>query len=498
MGYEDYLHNLEGLRKYLASDFTEYIKYHLRFEDGFQIGPPQEQIARFLSQPGREKLIIGFRGLSKTYLVKYYAGWRQLRVPTTKVKFVSDNLSNSQKMAKAYLQFLKFSPVMKLYAPKSTRLSRTRFDLDLVVPEKDPSVDCIGIDGSITSTRADLIISDDCENIDNSITPPLRENLLWKLSEFQAILHPAGRFLRGKDGFVLPADKRNRIVENLPESTQIVFIGTYQHRNSIYLPTEDLSHPIGKAQRLVIPALNRADDDPRALIVEGLEGKYVSAWPTRFSSEEILERRKDGAKFFLDYLCDVKSWSTTARVLRMDRLKTAELENQWTYCYVDPAQGGNCETAAAFGGPVDSRLYVSDLLAWRSEPTVWIPELVRACKERRVVELHVEAKPESLIGFIQQEATRQGAGLFVRKLTPKGDKTMRIVGALEYPINSGQVVFHPKVLQDVRTRDQLESLTSEPIGKNEQVDRIDALAHLVGAFASRLGASQQVSSARVG
>lgn len=81
MGFKDYAHNIEALRKYLASDFVEFVKYHLQVEDGFRIGPPQEQIARFLAEPGREKLIIGFRGLSKTYLVKYYAGWRTVTVP---------------------------------------------------------------------------------------------------------------------------------------------------------------------------------------------------------------------------------------------------------------------------------------------------------------------------------------------------------------------------------------------------------------------------------
>lgn len=486
--YKQYLNDIEALRKYLARDFVAFVQYHLEYEEGFRIGEVQREIAEFLQAPGREKLIIAFRGLGKTYTVKYFAGWRHLRVPTAKIKFVSDNLGNAQKMAKAYLNFLKSSPVMRNFCPKTTRLSRTRFDLDLITPEKDPSVDCIGIDGSITSTRADLIICDDAENIDNSSSVPLRENLLWKLSEFQAVLHPAGRFLRDKDGFVMGRDQAAPIVARLPESCQLVYIGTYQHLKSIYLPTTDPEHPLCTVNRLVIPALKRDDDNPQALPVEGIEGKYISAWPERFSTKELLERRKDGAKFALDYLCDVKSMKADARVIRMSAVKSSdELTARFNYCFVDPAQGGHCETAAAFGGPIDGRLYVSDILAWKGEMTTWIPELVRACKARNVAELHVEAKPESVIGFIQQEIYRQGGGMVLRSIVPKGDKTVRLTGTLEYPINSGHVVFSTRVLQDAHTREQLENLTYEKIDKNSQVDRLDALAHLVAAFSHHLG-----------
>jgi len=499
MKYREYLHNIDQLRAYLASDFSQYVQYHLEHDEGFRIGPPQQRICEFLGKPGaRERLIIGFRGLSKTYLVRYYCGWRHLRVPTSKIKIVSDNLSNAQKMAKSYLSFIKQSPVMNCFAPSSTRISRTRFDLDLIIPEKDPSLDSIGLEGSVTSTRADLIICDDVENIDNSTSIPLRENLLWRLAEMQAILHPCGRFLRGKDGFVLPAEQRNKIVSRLPESTEILYIGTYQHTKSIYLPTEDPEHPLYKAERLVIPALDRADEDPKALPVDGLEGKYVSAWPERFSTRELLERRKDGAKFFLDYLCDTKSLEKKQQIIDFNRLKVSdELAPTWNYCTVDPAMGGNCETAAAFGGPIDSRLYISDIVAWRGEPTSWIPQLVKTCKEKKVIEIHCEAKPEAIVGFISQEVMRQGGGIMVRTITPKGDKALRIAGNLEYPINSGQVVFHSRVINNVETRDQLEKLTFEGYDKHATVDRVDALSHLVSLFAHRLGVSPKVQSARI-
>lgn len=497
MSYKDYVGNIEALRTYLAKDFVEFVRYHLEYEEGLRIGPPQEEIARFLQTPAREKLIIGFRGLSKTYIIKYYAGWRHLRVPTTKIKFISDNLGNAQKMTKAYLHFLKMSPVMNIYAPQSTRLSRTHFDLAHIAPEKDPSVSCVGVDGSITSNRADLILVDDSENLDNSCTPPLAEHLLWKFSEMQAILHPVARFLRDKEGYQMKAEDRTRISAKMPEACQLVAIGTYQHRSSIYLPTDDPAHPLHAAQRIVVPALRREDDNAEALPVEGLEGKYISVWPDRFSTTEILSRRKDKSKFFLDYLCDPKSFLVDNRIIDMDRLQVNDdLAPRFSYAFLDPAQGGKCETACAIGGPLgDSRLYISNILAYNTVPEKWIPLLVRQCKENNVVELHVEAKPEALFSYIQTEVNKVG-GMFVRKLVPKGDKAQRITASLEYPINSGKVVFASSVLADSRTKEQLSTLNYD-IKKTDLVDRVDALAHLVGHFANRLGMPSNTQSARL-
>lgn len=375
--------------------------------------------------------------------------------------------------------------------------SRTRFDLDLINPEKDPSVDCIGIDGSITSTRADLIIGDDCENIDNSCSVPLRENLLWKLSEFQAVLHPAGRFLRGKDGFVMDREEAAPKVARLPESCQLVIIGTYQHLKSIYLPTTDPEHPLLTVQRLVLPALKRSDD-PQALPVEGMEGRYVSAWPERFSTRELLERRKDGAKFALDYLCDVRLINTAERVIKLDRIPQEQRTPRFSYCFVDPAQGGDDETVAVFGGPDADKLYVSDLLTWRCDTPTWAAALVKRCRERNVVELHVEAQAPAVVSIVQQEVLKTGGGLLVRTINPKRGKLDRVVCNLEPALNSGRVVFNPSILQNEGTKAQLEGLTRSELP--EPNDRVDAMAHLVAAFAHHLGHGRvsPLQSARFG
>lgn len=481
-------------RALLARSFSKFLDYHLRLE-GYSIGNIQLDMADALQLPDREKILIGFRGISKTTVVKNYVAWRWLRNPRLKVKIVSDCLDHARPMAKDVLNFLRLSPIMNVYAPKTTRLSRTYFDLDYVPSEKDPSLSCIGIDGSITSTRADLIVADDIINLDNCATAALREQMLWKIGEFNAILHPAGRHLRNNNGTLMSKDEALARLPMLPELCQIVTIGTYQDDRSILLPTDNEDHPLLKAKRYTFPAMKQ---DP-----EGEEfnnkfaGKWKATFPQRLTLQELRERCHDPNKFALDYLCDVQMIKKEEQVIKIENIPLKELESKFTYCFVDPAQGGSDETVAVFGGPVGSSLYVQMLKAWRCDTPTWAREVVSMARAAKVVELHVESQAPAIVSIVQGEIIKQGGGLILRAHTQGKNKQQRLIDTLEPALNSGKVVFHPAVLQNDSTKSQLASLRRSE--KLEPNDRADAITMLINGFSSFLAhVPTRPNSVRIG
>lgn len=70
------------------------------------------------------------------------------------------------------------------------RQSKIEFDVAPAEPDQSPSVKSVGITGQITGTRADIIVADDVEVLNNSATADMREKLLERTKEFSAILKP--------------------------------------------------------------------------------------------------------------------------------------------------------------------------------------------------------------------------------------------------------------------------------------------------------------------
>jgi hypothetical protein len=95
-------------------------------------------------------------------------------------------------------------------APRSEqRASRVEFDVAPAIADQSPSVRSVGITSQITGSRADIIVSDDVEVMNNSATVDMREKLIERTKEYSAILKP------------------------LPDA-KVVYLGTPQTEDSIY------------------------------------------------------------------------------------------------------------------------------------------------------------------------------------------------------------------------------------------------------------------------
>ena len=82
-----------------------------------------------------------------------------------------------------------------LIAKEGQRWSKIAFDVAPAKASGSASVKSVGISGQITGSRADIIIADDIEVPNNSMTQMMREKLSEAVKEFDAVLKPDGRIL---------------------------------------------------------------------------------------------------------------------------------------------------------------------------------------------------------------------------------------------------------------------------------------------------------------
>ena len=72
------------------------------------------------------------------------------------------------------------------------RQSKISFDVKPAAASHAPSVKSVGITGQLAGSRADIIIADDIEVPNNSMTQGQRDKLSEAVKEFDAILKPNG------------------------------------------------------------------------------------------------------------------------------------------------------------------------------------------------------------------------------------------------------------------------------------------------------------------
>lgn len=161
-----------------------------------KLPPPTEiqiDIAKFLADTGSDrKMIQAFRGIGKSYLTNAYCLWELWRDPFINILVVSASKERADEFSKFCKSIISQVPYLSELAPRGDlRDSNISFDVGPIkTPGQFPSVKSAGITGQITGSRADIIIADDVEVPNNSSTPDMREKLIERTREFEAILKP--------------------------------------------------------------------------------------------------------------------------------------------------------------------------------------------------------------------------------------------------------------------------------------------------------------------
>jgi hypothetical protein len=172
--------------------------------------PIQYDIAKFL-QSGPNKICIeAFRGVGKSFITSAYVLWKLYKDPQLKFLVVSASKSRADAFTTFTMRLIQEMPILEHLKPKeSQRNSRIEFDVGPAIADQSPSVKSVGITGQLTGSRADEIIADDVEVLNNAATADMREKLLERTKEFSAILKPL-------------------------DHAKIIYLGTPQTEDSIY------------------------------------------------------------------------------------------------------------------------------------------------------------------------------------------------------------------------------------------------------------------------
>jgi len=146
--------------------------------------PIQYDIAWYLQHGPRRKVIEAFRGVGKSWITAAYVVWRLLLNPNLNFLVVSASKDRSDQFSTFTKRLIYEVPELAHLIPSDEqRGSNIMFDVGPAGISHSPSVKSVGITGQLTGSRADEIIADDVESLNNSITQTMRLTLSLSLTD---------------------------------------------------------------------------------------------------------------------------------------------------------------------------------------------------------------------------------------------------------------------------------------------------------------------------
>ena len=196
-----------------------------------------------------------FRSSGKSTLTGLFAAWLLACDPDLRIIVLAADLALARKMVRNVRRIIERHPLTQGLRPeRADQWGGDRFTVRRNLELRDPSMLAKGIGANLTGSRADVVICDDVEVPNTCDTAGKREDLRERLAELDFILVPGGTLL---------------------------YLGTPHHWFSIYAGTP----------RAEIAETRIFLDGFRHLSIPVLNGKDLSAWPERFTEEDIARMR---------------------------------------------------------------------------------------------------------------------------------------------------------------------------------------------------------------
>lgn len=268
------------------SDFRNFLYLvwdHLNLPDPT---PIQYDIAEYIQHGPKRRVVQAFRGVGKSWITSAFVVHQLLLDPTKNILVVSASKQRADDFSTFTLRLITDMPLLRHLIPtENQRNSKVAFDVGPAPASHAPSVVSKGITSQITGARADLIIADDVESMNNSQTQTMRDKLSEAIKEFDAVLKPDGA---------------------------ILFLGTPQTEGSIYaaLPERGFKTRIWPARYPKATQLKRYGDQLAPTIYakveedEELVGQPTD--PKRFDADDLMEREASYGRtgFALQFMLD--------------------------------------------------------------------------------------------------------------------------------------------------------------------------------------------------
>jgi hypothetical protein len=248
--------------------------------------PIQYDIAEYIQHGPKRRVVQAFRGVGKSWITSAFVVHQLLLDPTKNILVVSASKQRADDFSTFTLRLITDMPLLRHLIPtENQRNSKVAFDVGPAPASHAPSVVSKGITSQITGARADLIIADDVESMNNSQTQTMRDKLSEAIKEFDAVLKPDGA---------------------------ILFLGTPQTEGSIYaaLPERGFKTRIWPARYPRTTQLKRYGDQLAPTIYSKVEeDEELVGQPTdpkRFDAEDLMEREASYGRtgFALQFMLD--------------------------------------------------------------------------------------------------------------------------------------------------------------------------------------------------
>lgn len=502
-----------------GGDFRKFLFYvwqHIGLPDPT---PLQYDLAKYLATGPDKQCIEAFRGVGKSFIASAYA-LNELRLdPQKKILVVSASKNRADAFSTFTMRLIQEIDVLAHLKPgEDQRNSRIEFDVGPAIADQSPSLKSVGITGQLTGSRADIIIADDVEVLNNSATSDMREKLMELTKEFSAILKP------------------------LPGS-RIIYLGTPQTEDSIYnkLP-ETFESRIWPAR---VPSKEEADKygDKLAPYVRKLmltKQAGVTTDPQRFTDVDLQARESEYGRsgFMLQFmlntqLSDEDRFPLKVRdliVMDLDREK-APMKVNWlpdpkreikdipnlamqgdrfylaagydetfagytsTVMAIDPSGRGKDETGYAVVKMLNGFLFITragGLPGGYDNKT--LQQLAMIAKEQYVNQIIIEANfGDGMYTKLFEPVISKVHPCAVEEVKHHQQKERRIIDTLEPVMNRHKLIIDRQIiLDDYRTAQQYDadnrftktlihqlSRISVERGSLKHDDRLDALAMAV-------------------
>ena len=488
-------------------------------------------IAEYLQNGPKRLQIQAFRGVGKSWITAAFVLWTLYNDANKKIMVVSASKDRADSFSIFCQRLILEVPWMSHLKPKNDdqRWSRVSFDVGPAAPHQAPSVKSVGITGQLTGSRADLMVLDDVEVPNNSMTELQREKLLQLVTECESILTPK-------------------------KDSRIMFLGTPQTTFTVYNKLRERAY-----KPFVWPAryprkVAMYDGLLAPQLEQDLNNDSELTWAptdTRFREGDLLERESamGRSNFMLQFMLDTSLSDAEKFPLKFADLiinpvnpETApeniiwcsskdnilkdlpcvglpgdyyyspmQVQGEWkpyseTICSVDPSGRGSDETVACFISQLNGIMYLHEVYASTdgySDKTLL--SILARCKKYKVSTLLIESNfGDGMVSeLFRKHAINKNVPINIEETRANVRKEDRIIDSLEPVFNQHRLVVDPKVIEwdfnsgsERPTESRFQYMLGYQIsrmcrekGAVKHDDRIDALAQGVKWFTDALAIS---------
>ena len=488
-------------------------------------------IAEYLQHGPKRLQIQAFRGVGKSWITAAFVLWTLYNDANKKIMVVSASKDRADSFSIFCQRLILEVPWMSHLRPKNDdqRWSRVSFDVGTAAPHQAPSVKSVGITGQLTGSRADLMVLDDVEVPNNSMTELQREKLLQLVTECESILTPK------------------------PDS-RIMFLGTPQTTFTVYNKLRERAY-----KPFVWPAryprkVAMYDGLLAPQLEQDLENEKDLTWnptDTRFKEDDLLERESamGRSNFMLQFMLDTSLSDAEKFPLKFADLiinpvnpETApeniiwcsskdnivkelpcvglpgdyyyspmQVQGEWkpyseTICSVDPSGRGTDETVACYISQLNGIMYLHEIYASTdgySDSTLL--SILARCKKYKASTLLIESNfGDGMVSeLFRKHAINKHVPINIEETRANVRKEDRIIDSLEPVFNQHRLVIDPKVIKwdydsgsERPTETRFQYMLGYQIsrmcrekGAVKHDDRVDALAQGVKWFTDALSIS---------